>query len=92
MDSAGLLSTVAATYASLETVAVELLITNESNDGERINRSEQRAKGWFATPDKVRIERGGQRGSVIVTNGVDLHHWFGRQERYSRTLWHSRPP
>ena len=84
MDAAALLTTVAAAYANLKTLAVELLIANESNNDDMFNRSEQRAKAYFAAPDKLRIEQGNKRGMVTVTNGIDQHHYFARPKRYSK--------
>lgn len=85
MDAKALLETVAETYANLKSLAVELLIVNESEDDGTFQRSEQRGSGYFVAPDKLRIEQGGRRGTVTVTNGSDLHHYFGGPRRYSKS-------
>jgi hypothetical protein len=82
MDAWALLETVAETYASLKSLAVEILITNESGDDGVFNHSEQRARAFFVAPDKLRIEQGGRHGSVTVTNGIDIHHYLVGPKRY----------
>ena len=84
MNAMSILETVAAAYANLDSLTVDMVIANGSDDG---SLNEQPAKGYFVAPDKVRIERGGgQRGLVIVNDGHYLHHYFGRPKRYSKSL------
>jgi hypothetical protein len=85
LDPRALMEAVAETYRGLETLAVEILATNESQDDHGFNHREQRAKAFFAAPDRVRLEQGGPRGTITATNGSDLHHYFGRPQRYSKT-------
>lgn len=82
MDAGAVLKTVADTYAGLTSLAVELLITNESEDDGGFHRSEQRARAFYVAPNQVRIEQSGRGGNVTVTNGVDLHQYFAG--RYSK--------
>ena len=63
---------------------VDLLVTNESEDDGVV--STQRARAFFAAPDSVRVEQGGRRGSLTVTNGIDLHHYFAGARRYSKSV------
>jgi hypothetical protein len=43
------------------------------------------ARCCFAAPDKVRAEHGGRRGSVMVTDGTELHTYWRPAGRYFRT-------
>jgi len=89
MNAGAVLAAVAAVYSKLTSLSIELVTVVESGDDEGFSRSEQRGKAFFVAPDKVRIEQGGRRGNVIVTDGIDLHHCYGCPARYSRS---SLPP
>lgn len=91
MNAASILEAVAATYANLNSLAVDMVIANESDDG---SLHEQPAKGYFVAPDKSRTERGsGQRGLVIVSDGQYLHHYFGGlAKRYSKNIFRPSEP
>jgi hypothetical protein len=84
MDAMTLLRAVAETYTNLKSLAVELQITNQSEDDGVLNRREWPARAFFVAPDNLRIELGGKRGSVTVTNGIDLHQYFAGPKHYSK--------
>jgi outer membrane lipoprotein-sorting protein len=86
LDARALLQAVAEAYANLKTLAVEFVYAHESGDDDNFNRSEQRGAAFFVAPDKVRIEQGGRRGTVFVTDGRDLHHYFGIPKHYLKSL------
>ena len=89
MDARALIKTVAETYRGLQTLAVNLEITEDSeNESGSIHRV-QRAKAFFAAPHKVRMESGGRRGSITVMDGIDLHRYHPSPKRYSK---HPAPP
>lgn len=91
MDARAILDTVAKTYAKLKTLAVEVRITTESGDEGQMQRGEQRTRAYFAAPDRVRIEPAGPRGITTVTDGHQMHVYFGMAvpNRYSKA---SSPP
>ena len=85
MDAGQLLSRVAETYARLNTLTVDMVQRDEPVDDDMGSRIEQRARCWFAAPDKVRAEHGGRRGSVMVTDGTELHTYVPMSQKYFRT-------
>jgi hypothetical protein len=84
MDARALLDAVAQAYSRLETLAVEVLTTNESGGVGELNRNEQRASAYYVAPDCVRIQPAGRRGLTIVTDGREVHTYFGAGKRYSK--------
>jgi outer membrane lipoprotein-sorting protein len=84
MDAKTLLHQTGETYAKLKSFAVEITSITEDGDDEARNRREQRAKAFFVSPDKVRIERMGRQGQTLVTNGIDLHHYSHFQKSYTK--------
>jgi outer membrane lipoprotein-sorting protein len=84
MDARALIETVAETYRGLETLAVDLVITEDSDDEGGSMHRVQRAKAFFATPDKVRIEDGGRRGNITVADGGDVYQYHPHPKRYSK--------
>jgi outer membrane lipoprotein-sorting protein len=89
MDARALLEAVAEAYASLNSFEVEILSTTESGDADSLNRRSQRARAFFAAPDKVRIEESGRDGTITVTDGVICHHYFRRLKQY---MWSELQP
>src|SRR4051812_27744868 len=87
MNARTLLADVGARYRDLTTLAIECLVISESGDEGNMSRSEQRARALYAAPRSVRIEQGGRRGSVMVTDGRVIHHYFGGppRGRYTKT-------
>jgi hypothetical protein len=88
MDARALLKIVADTYAKMQSFEVEILSTVESGGDEELHRSRQRARAFFAAPNKVRIEQSGRRGIVTVSDGVDHHHYLKGPKQY----WTSAAP
>ena len=84
MDALSLLEAVRDTYSKLKTLSVEFLITSESEQDGSFNRHEQRARAWFAAPDRIRIEQGARHNNVTVTNGAILQQYFAAAKRYSK--------
>jgi hypothetical protein len=87
MNARDILESVAAAYGALRTLSLEIVTVTESGDESNSGRSEQRTKAWFEAPHKVRMEQGGRRGMVLVTDGVDSHILFaaaGFPKYYSR--------
>lgn len=87
MDGRALLETVGETYARLKSFEVEILSTHASGDEDHFSSNSQRARAFFVAPDKMRIERGGAHGSVLVTDGVDSHRYFAHMKQYSRAAF-----
>jgi hypothetical protein len=85
MNASAVLQEVARTYGNLQSLSTEIVSIDESGDEDSFSRSERRGVAFFVAPDRIRIEDGGRRGTVIVTNGTDLHTYFGAPKRYSRT-------
>jgi outer membrane lipoprotein-sorting protein len=82
MDARELLKKVGEAYAKLESFEVEILFTSESGDEDFFSCKRQRGRALFAAPNKVRVDYGGRQGVVLVTDGVDSHHYFRRQKHY----------
>jgi outer membrane lipoprotein-sorting protein len=83
MDARELLNRVAETYAKLESFEVDILHTSESGDEDASRSSSHRSRGWFEAPHKVRWQQNSSRGIVMVTDGVDRHHYSGAMKHYS---------
>jgi outer membrane lipoprotein-sorting protein len=82
MDAQALLEKVGESYAKLESFEVEILFTMESGDEDSFSHSRQRARALFAAPNKIRFDCGGRQGTVVVSDGVDIHHYYGGQKYY----------
>lgn len=79
-----LLAVVARRYSELQSLSVDMaLITDIEEQG---YRHEQRSRGTYAAPDKVRTEQGsGKRAVISVTDGKVQHHYMGPAEgRYMK--------
>jgi outer membrane lipoprotein-sorting protein len=81
MDALTLLQAVGETYARLTSFEVEIVATKESGD-EDFKRSTRRARAFFVSPDKMRVEQSGLHGMVMVSDGVDVHRYHRRPEHY----------
>jgi outer membrane lipoprotein-sorting protein len=77
MDVLGLLDVVSEAYRSLQTLEAEAIATDESSDEGRLNHSEQRVRFAYAAPNLVRMEHPKRTGGITVSDGRDLHHYFG---------------
>jgi outer membrane lipoprotein-sorting protein len=84
MDAKTILEAVAETYAKLQSFEVEILSTSESGDDDSFHRNTQRARAFFVAPDKLRIEQSRPHGTVTVSDGIDIHHYFRMPKHYSR--------
>ncbi len=73
MDALTLLQEVSEAYGSLETLEVEAALIQKSGDENAGQRSERRVRFFFAAPDRMRFEPCGNRGTVQVTDGKQLH-------------------
>jgi hypothetical protein len=65
------------TIRSLQTFKAEALTTDESSDEGCLNHCEQRVRFAYAAPNLVRIEHAKRTGGITVSDGRDLHHYFG---------------
>jgi hypothetical protein len=83
MDARVLLETVGDTYAKLASFEVEFVFTRESGDDDNSDRCSQRARAFFAAPDRVRIDQPGRRGILTVSNGTDIHYYFRGLSHYA---------
>ncbi len=83
MDATAILENVARRYAHLKTLSVDMISITESGDAHHSNRNSQKTKAWFEAPHKVRIEQTGPHGKIVVTNGVEVVFYFGRNH-YSK--------
>jgi hypothetical protein len=84
MDAPQLLAAAAQAYENLESLSAAIVCVNESGDQDSFKRSEQRSKAYYQKPDKVRLEQGGARGSVYVSDGAFFHSYFSYAKRYSK--------
>jgi outer membrane lipoprotein-sorting protein len=73
MEAMAVLESVARAYAGLKTLSVEIVNFTESGDEGQSTRNSWRRKAWFEAPNKLREEKPGGNGSVLVNDGVDLH-------------------
>jgi len=91
MDAITLLHNAAATYRDLRTLTIEATLIHESGDENANNRSEQRARFWYAAPRQMRFETGGLPGTLQVADGTELHdcHLFPHMPGGSRYTSHS---
>jgi outer membrane lipoprotein-sorting protein len=89
--SRDLLQAVAARYARLKSLSMNLGLTTEVE--EQGQSQERRLRLLFAAPDMVRIEQGaGKQGTVMVADGAWQHDYFGPAGgRYMRTAVDGRP-
>jgi outer membrane lipoprotein-sorting protein len=76
MDALTLLGHVSNAYRSLKNLAIEATIITESGDENSNQRNEQLVRFFYATPDCIRYERGGKKGTVQVADGKQLHTSF----------------
>jgi len=82
MDARTLLAAVAETYAKLDSFEVEIVSTAESGDEDNFNRNTRRTRAMFAAPNKIRMEQSGRRGILMVSDGVDIHHFHRGPKHY----------
>jgi hypothetical protein len=85
MDALALLGAVSQAYRNLHSFEAEALAIDESfNDGCR-NLGEQRVRFSYTAPNLVRVEHTMRTGGMSVSDGRDLHHFFGHLGgRYSK--------
>jgi hypothetical protein len=83
MDAMELLENVSQAYANLKSLAVEIRSVTESDHDGSSNRAETRSKAWFEPPYKVRIEEGGAHGTIMATDGIEMHFYHGQTKCYS---------
>jgi len=82
MDAHSILAATAKVYRELQSLAVNIASVHESGDEGAVNHSEQRFQAYFSAPNKVRIEHPGRFGSIVVSDGVELHRYLGFPNRY----------
>jgi outer membrane lipoprotein-sorting protein len=75
MNAQELLEMVARRYAELKSLAVEIVFVSEEGDEDSFGRAQTRTRAWFVAPGKVRVERGGRRREVTVTDGNTVQHF-----------------
>jgi outer membrane lipoprotein-sorting protein len=74
MDAKPLLDAVAAAYAKLRSLEVEIRHEQESGDEESFQRSASKSHGWYAAPNLMRYENRQRHGALIVTDGEQIHY------------------
>jgi hypothetical protein len=79
-----LLHSVAEAYRNLKTLEVEALAINETQDEGSRQRGEQTVTFIYQAPKQVRIEQGGRRGTVTVSDGENFYHYFLPPNHYTK--------
>jgi outer membrane lipoprotein-sorting protein len=85
MTALARLQATAALYQQLPHLTAELRFTTESGDEHSLTRTEERVRAWYAAPDRIRIEQGGRRGLIHVSDGEHDTHYYGAPHRYTKT-------
>jgi hypothetical protein len=85
MDALALLGAVSQAYRNLHSFEAEALAIDESFDDGCRNLGEQRVRFSYSAPNLVRVEHLRRTGGISVSDGRDLHHFFGHPGgRYSK--------
>jgi outer membrane lipoprotein-sorting protein len=74
MDAFEALQNVARTYAGLKTLSVDVVSVTEIEDEGSSTRTAERTKAWFEAPNKVRMEKRGRQGTLLVSDGIVTYH------------------
>jgi hypothetical protein len=82
MDALEVLQAVARTYAALKTLSVGILSVTEIEDEGSSNRTAERTQAWFEAPNKVRMEKRGSQGTLLVSDGVSSYYLSVAADRY----------
>jgi len=93
MDAKPLLNAVAAAYANLKSLEVEIRYEHESGDDNAVSRHSTRKHGWYAAPDKMRYESPGKLQAVIIADGERVHQQMETPEgtRVSSSVQYGNP-
>src|SRR5215831_20466078 len=88
MEASNLLQVVSETYRNLQSLEVEALVSSESFDDGCRSYNEERIRFAYTAPNQVRLEHPRRPGHLIVSDGRDMHTFFGgfgpREGRYSK--------
>jgi outer membrane lipoprotein-sorting protein len=84
MEAMAVLESVARAYAGLKTLSVEIVNFAESGDEGQSTRNSWRCKAWFEAPNKLREEKPGANGSVLVNDGVNHYLFWMSTKVYSK--------
>ncbi len=82
MDAFEVLQNVARTYAGLKTLSVDVVSVTEIEDEGSSTRTAERTKAWFEAPNKVRMEKRGRQGTLLVSDGIVTYHLSIAADRY----------
>src|SRR5262245_27850727 len=91
MDALTLLREVSDVYRAMKNLFVEATIFTESGDENSSQRSEQRVRFFYTSPDYIRYETCGKNGMIQVADGKQLHTSFGGRQFAGKPRYSSVP-